>query len=189
MVGQHHGLNRHEFEQTLGDNGQRSLVCCSPWVSESDRTQGLNNSRRIASEFFKNEKKAENNGKLGKRKRERDFTRQMKRLTLNHMLIITSHSVFQDCFGYSIFFTFSYFQNELANSNNGSKIKTVQAGLDYLLGASLVAQTVKHLLTMHQTRVQSLGWEDRICQLFRSIESVQVQGVYGKPLCLPSVLL
>ena len=25
-------LNEHEFEQTLGDNeGQRSLVCCSPW--------------------------------------------------------------------------------------------------------------------------------------------------------------
>ena len=56
----------------------------------------------------------------------------MKRLTLNHMLIITSHSIFQDCFGYSIFFTFSYLQNKLANSNNGSKIKTTQAGLDSL---------------------------------------------------------
>ena len=32
MVGWHHQLNGHEFEQTLGDNrGQRSLVCCSPW--------------------------------------------------------------------------------------------------------------------------------------------------------------
>ena len=31
MVKQHHWLNRHEFEQTLGDSeGQRSLVCCSP---------------------------------------------------------------------------------------------------------------------------------------------------------------
>ena len=28
----HHQLNGHEFEQTLGDSeGQRSLVCCSPW--------------------------------------------------------------------------------------------------------------------------------------------------------------
>ena len=32
MVRQHHRLNGHEFEQTLGDGeGQRSLVCCSPW--------------------------------------------------------------------------------------------------------------------------------------------------------------
>ena len=31
-VGWHHRLNVHEFEQTLGDGeGQRSLVCCSPW--------------------------------------------------------------------------------------------------------------------------------------------------------------
>ena len=32
MVGWHHWLNRHEFEQTLGDSeGQGSLACCSPW--------------------------------------------------------------------------------------------------------------------------------------------------------------
>ena len=32
MVGLHHGLNGHEFEQTLGDSeGQGSLVCCSVW--------------------------------------------------------------------------------------------------------------------------------------------------------------
>ena len=32
MVRQHHRLNGHEPEQTLGDNeGQGSLVCCSPW--------------------------------------------------------------------------------------------------------------------------------------------------------------
>ena len=31
-VGCHHWLNRHEFEQTLGDSGgQRKLACCSPW--------------------------------------------------------------------------------------------------------------------------------------------------------------
>ena len=30
MVGWHHQLNGHEFEQTLGDSeGQGSLVCCS----------------------------------------------------------------------------------------------------------------------------------------------------------------
>ena len=32
MVGWHHRLNGHEFEQTQGDSeGQGSLVCCSPW--------------------------------------------------------------------------------------------------------------------------------------------------------------
>ena len=32
MVREHHGLNGHEFEQTLGESeGQGSLACCSPW--------------------------------------------------------------------------------------------------------------------------------------------------------------
>ena len=32
MVGWHHQLNGHEFEQPLGDSeGQGSLACCSPW--------------------------------------------------------------------------------------------------------------------------------------------------------------
>ena len=40
MVGWHHRLNGHEFEQTPSDSiGQGSLVCCSPWdCKESDRT-------------------------------------------------------------------------------------------------------------------------------------------------------
>ena len=33
MVGWHHRLDGHEFEQALGvGDGQGSLVCCSPWV-------------------------------------------------------------------------------------------------------------------------------------------------------------
>ena len=32
MVGWHHQLNEHEFEQALGvGDGQGSLACCSPW--------------------------------------------------------------------------------------------------------------------------------------------------------------
>ena len=44
MVGWHHRLNGHEFEQTLGDGeGQGSLACCSPWgCKESDMTEQLN---------------------------------------------------------------------------------------------------------------------------------------------------
>ena len=45
MVRQHHKFNGCESEQTLGDNeGQGSLVCCSPWGhKESDMTERLNN--------------------------------------------------------------------------------------------------------------------------------------------------
>ena len=47
MVGCHHWLNGHEFEQTPGDSkGQRSLACCSPWGrNEPDMTEWLNNKR------------------------------------------------------------------------------------------------------------------------------------------------
>ena len=44
MVGWHHWLNGHEFEQApeVGD-GQRSLACCSPWgCKELDTTERLN---------------------------------------------------------------------------------------------------------------------------------------------------
>ena len=45
MVEWHHWLNGLEFEQTRGDDeGQGSLVCCSPWgYKESDMTGRLNN--------------------------------------------------------------------------------------------------------------------------------------------------
>ena len=40
LVGRHHWLNGHEFEQALGDcEGQGSLRCCSPWgCKELDMT-------------------------------------------------------------------------------------------------------------------------------------------------------
>ena len=45
MVGWHHRLNDHEFEQALGDGErQGSLACCSPWGrKESDTTERQNN--------------------------------------------------------------------------------------------------------------------------------------------------
>ena len=40
MVGWYHRLNGLEFEQALGDDGQGSLVSCSPWgCKESDMTE------------------------------------------------------------------------------------------------------------------------------------------------------
>ena len=40
MLGWHHQLNGHEFEQTLGDSEEQgSLVCCIPWdCKELDMT-------------------------------------------------------------------------------------------------------------------------------------------------------
>ena len=44
MIGWHHRLNGHEFEQAPGvGDGQGSLVCCSPWGhKELDMTERLN---------------------------------------------------------------------------------------------------------------------------------------------------
>ena len=43
MVGWHHQLDGHEFEQAPGVDGQGSLSCCSPWgCEESDTTERLN---------------------------------------------------------------------------------------------------------------------------------------------------
>ena len=47
MDGWHHCLNGYEFQQTLGDDeGQGSLVCCSPWDrKELDTTEQLDNNK------------------------------------------------------------------------------------------------------------------------------------------------
>ena len=44
LVGWHHRLNAHEFEQTPGVGDRLgSLACCSPWAcKESDTTEQLN---------------------------------------------------------------------------------------------------------------------------------------------------
>ena len=46
MVGWHHRLSGHEFEQAPGDSeAQGSLACCSPWGrKELDTTERLSNS-------------------------------------------------------------------------------------------------------------------------------------------------
>ena len=43
MVGWHHQLNGHEFEQTLRDSGGQGSLACSSWGrKESDMTEWLN---------------------------------------------------------------------------------------------------------------------------------------------------
>ena len=48
MVGWHHRLNAHEFEQALGvGDEQGSLGCCSPWRhKELDTTERLNYNKK-----------------------------------------------------------------------------------------------------------------------------------------------
>ena len=49
MVGWHHRLNGHEFEQALGDGeGQGSLVCCSPWGSQRVRHDWVNEQQQYS---------------------------------------------------------------------------------------------------------------------------------------------
>ena len=53
MVGWYHQLDGHEFEQALGvGDGQRSLVCCSPWGhKESGMTGQLKNNNLLSIKF------------------------------------------------------------------------------------------------------------------------------------------
>ena len=52
MIGWHHWLDGHEFEQALGvGNGQGSLAHCSPWgCKELDMTEQLNSTERTVIE-------------------------------------------------------------------------------------------------------------------------------------------
>ena len=54
MVGWHHQLNGHEFEQALGvGEGQGSLTHCSPWGhKESDTTGQLDDSDSVTLIFI-----------------------------------------------------------------------------------------------------------------------------------------
>ena len=49
MFGWHHRLDGYEFEQALGvDEGQGSLVWCSPWgLKELDMAEQLNNNKSV----------------------------------------------------------------------------------------------------------------------------------------------
>ena len=48
MVGWHHQLNGHKFEQTLGDDeGQGSLACCRPWVCRVRQDRVTDNNKML----------------------------------------------------------------------------------------------------------------------------------------------
>ena len=55
MVGRHHQLNGHEFEQSSGDcEGQGNLAYCSQWGhKKSDTTEWLNNSKNENNRYLR----------------------------------------------------------------------------------------------------------------------------------------
>ena len=63
MVGWHHQLSGHEFEQSPGDGeGQGSLACCSPWdheesdmalVTEQQKHNSLQQSKLVILPIYK----------------------------------------------------------------------------------------------------------------------------------------
>ena len=54
MVGWHHQLNGHEFEQIPGEGKEQgSLSCCSPWGhKQSDMTEWLNNNNKRGKQTY-----------------------------------------------------------------------------------------------------------------------------------------
>ena len=59
MVGRHHWLNEHEFQQTQGDSkGQESLVWCSPWGSQKVRFDLVTEQQHQWKQFISNSIKA-----------------------------------------------------------------------------------------------------------------------------------
>ena len=55
MVGWHHLLNGHEFEQTQGESeGQGSLMCCSSWGHKESDTRLNNNKIGVRGEIDNN---------------------------------------------------------------------------------------------------------------------------------------
>ena len=55
MVGWHHDLNGHEFEQTLGDSEGQGSLACTWGCKELDLIEGLNNNKSL--QQFKKKKK------------------------------------------------------------------------------------------------------------------------------------
>ena len=66
MVGWHHRLNGHEFEQILGEcERQGNPACCNPWGhKESDMTERLNNNNILLRYDYLNNIKQTNNETL-----------------------------------------------------------------------------------------------------------------------------
>ena len=57
LVGWHHDLNGHEFEQTLGDSDGQGSLACTWGCKDLDLIEGLNNNKSL--QQFKKKKDTE----------------------------------------------------------------------------------------------------------------------------------
>ena len=103
MVGWHHRLNGHEFEQTQGDSeGQGSPECCSPWgYKVSDMTWWPNNNRICIFKGFalENQRDVES-GSLWPTESQPGsslpYTKAVRETTLSWLRPVLTHSVTLD---------------------------------------------------------------------------------------------
>ena len=93
MVGWHHQLNRHEFEQALEDGEEQgSLASCSPWGhKESDTTEWLNWLRHADDTILMAESKEEIKSLLMKVKKKSGKSWPKTQNWKNYHLDIQSH--------------------------------------------------------------------------------------------------
>ena len=154
MVGWHHWLNGQEFEQTPGNSeGQGSPACCSPWVAKG---------RTWLSDWT-----------TTKRTQKQGHTHIHWLNVHSHRLTLTETQSYRWCAytqpihrhvdtlkqksDYIVTLTQMYSHSPSTHSLTHTKINSHKFSLEH---TSLVAQTVKRLSTMWETRVRSLGRED-----------------------------
>ena len=164
MVGWHHWLDRHEFEQISGVRINReSWHAYSPLGhKESDTTEWLNWTElkeRWSESFFllvsrKKQKKTEKKEKL---KLYVSFTAknwEPQKYNISLILIWENRSV-KMWYGTQVLCIAGRF---FSVSHQGCP----KCGVPYTKWALLVAQTVKNLLAMQEIWVWSLGWDDSL---------------------------
>ena len=156
MVGWHHQLSGHEFEQIPGDSeGQESPGCYGPWGhKESDTTQQLNNKQTKKNPVIYSQHPSENWGNRPKKLYTipRFHRHGSGTETPNPEISLPIFASYTSIGLQSLSCTcFALVSAQLIKNNSLCNI---------LCTISLVAQMVKNLPAMQETQVQSLGQED-----------------------------
>ena len=149
MIGWHHQLDGHEFEQApVVDNGQGSLACCSPWGHEElNMTERLNrtiHSPKLKIRVFMKGWRGKSGYII------RGLRSQAKKFKCYPECRYQALESSRAEFGLTLWSWAS-----LCGLYLSSKIMPFR-----VVEASLVAQRLKHLPAMLETQVWSLGWED-----------------------------
>ena len=152
MAGQYHRFNGRELGQTPGDKeGQGGLVGCSPQdCKESDTTQQLNNRASLNHAIPRPQAALPNPLFLPL------YILMFLHSTYHLLTYYVVHVYVTVCLAVSLHQNRSATQGFLSDFYSLKYISSVP----YSLWASLIAQSVKNLPAMQETRVQFLSWED-----------------------------